>query len=127
MQPTGKPELNFLKRIVELGRLQELEMQDRTFKTERMPEYLEKADSFAQGKPELFERICQVLNNVDFQTDQKTYLMAWQKSLSKLDTNTRTFNGTLIEPCEWIVTKDPAFDFFKENFMPSGRYLEWGS
>jgi hypothetical protein len=116
-------EINFWEGIKFLSSAYEVEMQERSFHADRMPEYLMKAKAFAGEDHQLFERIQQILNNTDFQLDQQHYLEKWKRSLKKLDTNTPIAFGVITEPCQWIIKQDQAFDFFKAHFTPTT--LEW--
>lgn len=92
-------------------------IQEKTFKKERMYEYIQKADIYANGDFSLFDRIQSVLNSLEFQKNQQGYLKNWENTLKKLVTDTPRTRSGFIEPCVWEIKKDTAFNFFKENFI----------
>lgn len=99
------------------GLKHEEEKQEKTFKKERMYEYVQKANEYAKGDTSLFDRINHELNCPEFQTNPEVYLKNWEKTLRKLETNTLIVRGAITEPCSWKIKKDRAFDFFKEQFI----------
>lgn len=87
------------------------EIEQKTFKIEKMSEYVQQAKEYAEGNSSLFERILNVLNSLEFQTNQIEYLKEWDKSLIiSLEPDMKT---DVLYTCIKI---DKTFDFFKENF-----------
>lgn len=87
------------------------EIDQKTFKIEKMPEYIQQAKEYAGIDSNLLERIIIVLNSTEFQTSQIEYLDEWDKKL--------IISQECGFPKEVFYTSrkiDKAFDFFKKNF-----------
>jgi len=83
------------------------ERQTKTFKLEKMAEYIEAARSYAQQDVLLFERICQNLNCQHFQQNQRGYLESWKARLERFDGDDALTTRT----------NDAVYDFFHTHFI----------
>lgn len=83
------------------------ERQKKTFRLEKMAEYIESARSYAQQDCLLFERICHKLHCQNFQQNQRGYLEKWKTRLER-------FDG---DDALTIRTNDAVYDFFHANFI----------
>ncbi len=92
-----------------------------TFKSEKMPDYVQMAVKYAGEDSELLNRIKDVLNLVEFQADQIEFLKDWENKLVTILPNKPVqdkITGLFVvhEVLYKSVKQDKAFDFIKMHF-----------
>ncbi len=92
-----------------------------TFKSDKMPDYVQLAAKYAGEDSELLNRINVVLNLLEFQTDQIKFLKDWKKKLVTILPNKPVqdrITGLFVihEVLNMSVKQDKAFDFIKMYF-----------